>query len=80
MLLLVYLKQQQHMDVIEFGDCVTHKGSEPSNRGLKMYVSAVDYDVQTAVVSYIDTGGSLKEETLPLSELEFVAETDNLEV
>lgn len=60
------------MDVIEFGDYVIHKGLVPANRGLKMYVSAVDYDAQHANVTYIDTDGSLKEDTFPLQELEYV--------
>jgi len=70
-------KKTADMDVIEFGDYVIHKGSIPANGGLKMYVSAVDYEAQTAVVTYIDTDGSLKEESLPLSDLEFVEQTDN---
>ena len=68
------------MDVIEFGDYVKHKGLTPANGGLKMYVSAVDYEAQTAVVSYIDADGLLKEESLLLADLEFVEETDSPQV
>lgn len=66
--------------MIEFGDYVKHKGLVPANGGLKMYVSAVDYEAQKAMVSYVDTDGTLKEESFPLSELEFVEDTEGPQV